>query len=137
MAKRTIADLREILFDQLTSLSDTTKDIDLDRARVINETSKQIIETAKVEVEAARVIQGAMTMPFIEDQEGAAERPFQHKSIPAPQSPPAASAPAITQSAEERILNSGPAADHPWQPRPPVGSPWAGLEKRTKVNGTH
>lgn len=111
---RTIEHLRARLFDQLDKLADTTNHVtlDLDRVRLVNETSRLIIDTARVEVQHAAVIGGAMTLPFIEDQEGAAERPYQRR-IPAPAAP--APAPAESRSAEAEVLEGGPAANHPWR----------------------
>lgn len=109
---RNIGHLRELLFDQLDILCDATKEIDIDRARVINDTAKQVIETAKVEVEYARVIQGAMTMPFIENQEESTERP--HPDLPLSSPSPTATSPSADERMQE-ALHSGPSKDHPWR----------------------
>lgn len=132
---RTIEHLRARLFDQLDKLADTTNHvtIDLERVRLVNETSRLIIDTARVEVQHAAVIQGAITLPFIEDQEGSAERPYQRR-IPAAAAPAPAAAP-DPQTPEDAVLNGGPAAGHPWR-KPAEGSPWAGLGARV-VKATH
>lgn len=106
---RNINHLRELLFVQLEKLADPEQSIDLDRARLANETARLIVDTARVEVAHAAVIQGALTLPFIENQEGSAERP--HPS--SRHLPPAAPAPEM--SAVERALHGGPPAGHPWR----------------------
>lgn len=99
---KTIADVRQHLFDQLERLGDTSTPVDVQRARLIVETAQAIINSAKVEVEAAAVLKGAMTMPFIEGQ--AEERSAEPLPLPRP-----------SLKAEERALGAGPAADHPWR----------------------
>ena len=56
MAKTKISDLREHLFATLEALQDEDRPMELDRAKTIAEVGKVIIESAKVEVEAYRVI---------------------------------------------------------------------------------
>lgn len=51
-----INDLRETLFATLNGIKDGT--IELDKARAINEVSKTIIDTAKVEVDYLKVNNG-------------------------------------------------------------------------------
>lgn len=58
-----INDLRETLFDTLNGIKSGA--IDLDKARAINEVSKTIIDTAKVEVDYLKVNNGGES-PFIE-----------------------------------------------------------------------
>lgn len=112
MAKsKNIEHLRDTLFKQLDQLVDLEKPVDIDRARLVCDTSRLLIEMSKVEVEYARVIQGAITLPFIESQDGSEERP--HQSLP-----PASAGTATTTSTEDRTLatlNSGPPSDHPWR----------------------
>lgn len=103
-ATRTIETLRSILFDQLETLAAPEKPVDLDRARLVNETAQLIVNTAKVEVEHAKVLKGALTLPFIEDQQSLLERPHQ----PAPE---ASKAPPL--SMQEKILNGN--TNHPWR----------------------
>lgn len=111
MTTKNIAHLRTTLFNQLDNLVDLTKPVDIDRARLVCDTSRLLIEMSKVEVEYARVIQGAITLPFIEHQDGSEERP--HPSLP-----PASEGAATSTSSEDRMLetlNSGPPSDHPWR----------------------
>ncbi|MVT36806.1 hypothetical protein GO497_02990 [Acidovorax citrulli] len=77
---KNIDHLRETLFRQLDNLVDQDKPVDLDRARLVCDTSRLLIEMSKVEVEYARVVQGAITLPFIEQQEGSEERA--HPELP-------------------------------------------------------
>lgn len=52
---QTIDDLRAALFDTLGDLRDTTKKVDLDRARMMVDVCKAILDTAKVETDRIRV----------------------------------------------------------------------------------
>jgi hypothetical protein len=52
---QTIDDLRSALFDTLGDLRDTTKKVDLDRARMMVDVCKAILDTAKVETDRIRV----------------------------------------------------------------------------------
>lgn len=128
---RTINHVRSILFDQLDKLTDMTAEINFDRVRAVNDTAKLILESAKIEVAHAAVVKGAVMLPFIEDQEGAAERPY--RALPTPAAPPAQEP--DTRTPEERALDSGPAEDHPWR-KPAEGNPWTGLRPRA-VKSTH
>jgi hypothetical protein len=65
--KNTITDLRNILFDTLESLVDRDDPMDTGRAKTICEVSKQIIETAKVEITYIKTAGGTDISPFIED----------------------------------------------------------------------
>ena len=103
-ATRTIETLRSILFDQLETLASPEKPVDLGRARLVNETAQLIVNTAKVEVEHAKVLKGALTLPFIEDQTSLLERP--HQPTPEASQPP-------KQTAQEKILNGN--KGHPWR----------------------
>ncbi len=56
-----ISAVRTALFDTLRALSDKDKPMDIDRAKAINEVAQTIINSAKVEVDALRVIGGTGT----------------------------------------------------------------------------
>ena len=58
-----INELRDTLFETLNGIKSGT--IDLEKARAINEVSKTIIDTAKVEVDYLKVNNGGES-PFIE-----------------------------------------------------------------------
>lgn len=112
---RNVQDLRNILFAQLDNLIDPAKDVDLERAGMVNDTANTIIHSAKAEIEYAKVIKGAVTIPFIESQEGCEERPFSPPTLPAP-GEPAPLPPAETQKAlgfGGRKSSTGP--NHPWR----------------------
>ena len=49
-----ITTLRTILFSTLTDLRDTKTTVDVERIKLINDTAKNIIDTAKVEVDFMR-----------------------------------------------------------------------------------
>ncbi len=53
-----ISALRTTLFDTLRALGDKDKPMDIDRAKAINEVAQTIINSAKVEVDALKVIGG-------------------------------------------------------------------------------
>lgn len=57
-----INDLRSTLFDTLKGIKDGS--VDLEKARAINEVSKTIIDTAKVEVDYLK-INGGGESPFV------------------------------------------------------------------------
>jgi hypothetical protein len=58
MAKNKITDLRDHLFETLEALKDPDKPMELDRARAISQVAQTIIESAKVEVELVKAING-------------------------------------------------------------------------------
>lgn len=64
---RTIEDLRTILFETLDGIRDGK--IELDKARAINEVSKTIVDSAKVEVDFIRAT-GTGETGFIPDSDG-------------------------------------------------------------------
>lgn len=113
----TIADLRELLFKQIGNILDPDKQVDLVGARVVNDSAQIIVNTAKVEVEHAKVIKGAITLPFIEEQQGVQERPYEES----PKSPAEDATPKLARTREEKIL----------QPNP--NSPWARLGSRKNL----
>lgn len=110
---KNINHLREVLFKQLDQLIDVDQTVDLDRVRLVNETSRLIIDTAKVEVAHAAVIHGAITLPFIEGQEGAAERPYQ-PPLPAPRQE-GSPVPSTSEGKASEVLSGGPSENHPWR----------------------
>lgn len=111
MSKNTGEHLRNMLFKQLESLTDSTKDIDLKRAQIANETAQVIINSAKVEVDYVRAIDGAITLPFVENQDGCTERPYKDPP-PAPKAD-GSMPPAETQKALG--FGSMPSPSHPWR----------------------
>lgn len=50
--------VRQALFDTLRSLSDKDKPMDIERAKAVNEVAQTIINSAKVEVDALRLLGG-------------------------------------------------------------------------------
>lgn len=125
MSQKTISDLRGHLFTQLENLCDPSKTVDLERARLVNETSQQIINTAKAEVEYMRNIGGGMMLPFIENQEGAMERP--NLPAPAPQTDANTATPPSNPPDEHGDPQGGMVVDAEIKPTKP--HPWAGLGK--------
>ncbi|MEX8520038.1 MAG: hypothetical protein AB3X44_16130 [Leptothrix sp. (in: b-proteobacteria)] len=70
MSKK-ISDLRDILFAALDQVKDGS--MDLDKAKTVNEISKTIIDTAKVEVDYMRTVGGGKGK-FIELEEPEAQK---------------------------------------------------------------
>lgn len=60
---KSITDLRDTLFATLEGVKNGT--LDIDKARAVNEVAKTIVDTAKVEIDYARVV-GKANSPFIE-----------------------------------------------------------------------
>lgn len=56
MSSKTINDLRETLFATLQALK--SGEMDIDKARAVNEVAKTIVDTAKVEVDYLRATDG-------------------------------------------------------------------------------
>lgn len=63
--KNKIEDLRNHLFETLEALKDPEKPMDIDRARAIADVAKEIIQSAKVEVDYLRVSGQVMGSGFI------------------------------------------------------------------------
>ena len=61
----TITDLRAHLFDTLEALKDPTKPMDIDRAKAVAEVAGKIIDSARVEVEFAKVTGNARGSGFL------------------------------------------------------------------------
>lgn len=59
MAKNKVSDLRDHLFETLEALKDKDNPMDLDRAKVISEVAQTIINSAKVEVDLIRAVDGS------------------------------------------------------------------------------
>ncbi|MCS4292689.1 hypothetical protein M2375_000895 [Comamonas sp. BIGb0152] len=115
ISKNTGEHLRQMLFKQLEALTDPDKDIDLKRAEIANNTAQAIINSAKVEVDYVKAIDGAITLPYVEGQNGVTERPYRPAvptAEPAPQF--AEPEPRTPEEREQALLNSGPRPGHPW-----------------------
>jgi len=61
----TIENLREVLFFTLEGLRDKTNPMDIERAKAITDVAQTIINSAKVEVDAARVLNTNQQIPFL------------------------------------------------------------------------
>lgn len=79
MPKNTIEDLRNHLFETLEALKDKDEPMDLDRARAVADVAKNIIESAKVEVQFLNVTGAARSTGFMPQPDA--------KELPAPSSP--------------------------------------------------
>lgn len=112
---RNITHLREHLFNQLDMLCDTSKTVDMERTKMVCAVSEQIIDSARIEIQFAAVLKGAVTVPFLESQEDATERAYSPPSVPAPADTEQLPAPMSAEERRDAALNSGPAADHPWR----------------------
>lgn len=65
MPKNKIGDLRDHLFETLEALKDSEKPMEIDRANAVANVARQIIDSAKVEVEYAKVTGAISTSGFI------------------------------------------------------------------------
>lgn len=106
MDERTIQTLREALFAQLEELSDKTAPIDVVRHRLRVQVSQAIIDAARIEVELAAVLKGALDVPFIESQ-------AKDRGLPPPPKPQALT----PMEKTAQVLAGGPPSDHPWRAR--------------------
>lgn len=103
---KNIEALREHLFKQLEALEDPNTKPDFDRLRAVCAVADRIIDTARIEVQLAAVLKGALEVPFVEGQAG--ERPANDaQQIPLARQTPLERAAAA--------LTGGPPANHPWR----------------------
>lgn len=58
MSDKSISDLRDHLFATIVALRDPVNPMDVNRARAISEVARQIVDSAKVEVEHMKVAGG-------------------------------------------------------------------------------
>ena len=121
MTTKTIEHLRNHLFTQLDALLDVTKPIDSQRAKLVNDTSQQIINTAKVEVDYVKAAGGGVIMPFLENQDGFAERPAEKEATPPNRRTETDAQEAQERSIKNEMERSTPALD-----------PWRGLGSRSE-----
>lgn len=70
--KNDITELRSILFDTLRGLKE--KSIDIDQAKAINDTAQTIINSAKVEVDHAKVTGKTSSSGFLPEEKPAEQR---------------------------------------------------------------
>jgi hypothetical protein len=68
VAKNTIKDLRDHLFETIEALKDDEKPMDIERAKAITQVASAIIESAKVEVKAAEVMGQDKLTDFLDAQ---------------------------------------------------------------------
>lgn len=66
--ENTIDDLRSVLFDTLAALQDKQKPMDIDRALAIKEVAQTVINTAKAEVDFAKLHGGNVGSGFFGGQ---------------------------------------------------------------------
>lgn len=105
---KNIADLRAVLFAQLSELEDQTKPVDFPRVRAMVALSEQIIDSARLEVQLAAVLKGGMDVPFIDAQDP--DHPANK-----PERPAMTAADPMTRAAQ--LLTAGPSPEHPWRQR--------------------
>ena len=81
MAKNSIADLRDHLFETIEALKDKEAPMELDRAKAICQAAQTIINSAKVEVDYLETVGEMMgqTFPDLGEREF-----FNRKALPAP-----------------------------------------------------
>ena len=105
---KNITDLREILFETIAALRDTTTPMDIERARAVVEVASAITDTAKVEVAFLREA-GGKGSGFVPDgMSKPAALPGQ-STAPKPAAPPGQNA-ALTRPQPVTITRRGPNA---------------------------
>jgi hypothetical protein len=67
MAKNSIRDLRDHLFETIEALKDEDKPMDVKRARAICQVAQTIIDSARVEVKAAEVVAAELDTGFFDN----------------------------------------------------------------------
>lgn len=88
MAKNKMADLRDHLFETIEALKDKDAPLDPARAKAICEVGQTIINTAKVEIDLLKVVDGKHASPFFGDvqpviEEAGVKRPVLNTVRPA------------------------------------------------------
>lgn len=63
-----VTQLREMLFDTINQLKDPSKPMDLDRAKTIADVAQVIINSAKVEVDHAKITGGIPSTGFLPEK---------------------------------------------------------------------
>ena len=71
--KNKMDDLRNHLFETLENLRDTSKTVDLDRAKMVNEVAKTLIDSARVEVAMLNVVGGNGSGFIVQDKPAPAQ----------------------------------------------------------------
>ncbi|WP_422099134.1 hypothetical protein [Variovorax sp.] len=125
MNVKNLSDVREVLARRLAELDDTSRKVDLVRARATVEVSDAIVNTLKVELALSTLLKGALAVPFVELPERENESfGADTAQLPPPavvasgQAAPAAavpSQPGNTRSSRKNPLTAGPAPSHPWR----------------------
>lgn len=63
-----VTQLREMLFDTINQLKDPSKPMDIDRAKTIADVAQVIINSAKVEVDHAKITGGIPSTGFLPEK---------------------------------------------------------------------
>lgn len=116
MTENTIAALREILFDHIRAAKDTSVPLDMQRHKVVAESSRLLVDLAKAEIDYADVMNGAVDVPFFEHQ----DRPNKERGnltghLSSIESPVQANTQETPPT--KSVFEAGPASDHPWRKR--------------------
>lgn len=110
--QKNVESLRSILFEELEALKLGTALAEGDRARIEAKLAiaDRIIDTARVEVQLAAVLKGALDVPFLEGH----ERPDPTPRITGCDDGSEEATTVTPMDRMARTLASGPGADHPW-----------------------
>jgi ribosome-interacting GTPase 1 len=74
-----INDLRDVLFDTLRQLKDKDKPMEIERAKAISDIAQTIINSAKVEIDHARVTGETSTTKFIPQEPKPVNNGYVHR----------------------------------------------------------
>ncbi|SEN44296.1 hypothetical protein [Nitrosomonas marina] len=69
-----VNDLREILFDTLKDLRNEERPMDIDRAKAVSDVAQTIINTAKIEIDHAKIT-GSSSSSFITEEKPTGKLP--------------------------------------------------------------
>jgi len=75
MTTNKIEDLRSILFDTLRDLRDKEKPMDIERAKAVAEVAREIVSSAKVEVDHMKIAGGQSGFLALEEKPGVPGQP--------------------------------------------------------------
>lgn len=79
--KNKMEDLRNHLFATLEALQDEDKPMEIDRAKAIAEVAKQVVDTAKVEVEYLKHTGSIRGSGFLPDEQPAVPQASDHRRL--------------------------------------------------------
>ena len=102
MTVRNMAFVRDRLLDAMDQVTDPTKQWDYWQVQCLQGLAQALVSTQKLKVDYLKLMQGDGSIPFLEEPEPDDKGGGGESGSSAPVGP-------------FSLLNSGPAADHPWR----------------------